>query len=60
MDYYNFACYFAYLLLLSKPLHNFVAENINLLFLLDLCPLDLVGRSHLRHLPQLVAGSVDD
>lgn len=60
MDYYNFACYFAYLLLLSKPLHNFVAENINLLFLLDLCPLDLVGHLHLRHLPQLVAGSVDD
>ena len=56
MDYYNFAfffCLFVCLLPLSKPLHNSVAENINLLlYLLDLCPLYLVGGSGLRHWTQ--------
>ena len=56
MDYYNFAfffCLFVCLLPLSKPLHNSVAENINLLlYLLDLCPIDLVGGSGLRHWTQ--------
>ena len=54
MDFYNFAfLFFAYLLPLSKPLYSSVAENINLLlYLLDLCPLDLVAGSGLRHWTQ--------
>lgn len=55
MDYYNFAFFFffACLLPLSKPLHNSEAEDINLLlYLLDLCPLDLVGGSGLKHWTQ--------
>lgn len=42
--------FFACLLPLSKPLHNSEAEDINLLlYLLDLCPLDVVGGSGLKH-----------
>ena len=54
MDFYNFAfLFFAYLLPLSKPLYSSVAENINLLlYLLDLCPLDFVAGSGLRHWTQ--------
>lgn len=48
-----FVCLFVCLLPLSKPLHNSVAKNINLLlYLLDPCPLDLVGGSGLRHWTQ--------
>lgn len=45
--------FFCLLILLSKPLHNSEAEDINLLlYLLHLCPLDLVGGSGLKHWTQ--------